>query len=84
MSAEPRQAVSKAMSSGNARQGLEALRDVLAAEVDRPQCPVCEGRDARQLAALSRELREVLAALDKLPAAPTGKTELQLLISDSA
>ncbi len=73
-------AVAAVLARGELRASLEALRDRLAVELDdegrhRPGCE-CEcgpdAADGRVLASLSKELREVLAAIDALPAAEGG------------
>lgn len=52
--------LTKAASSGNRRDALEALRDKLAAALD-----ACDS--GRDIAALSKRLMEVMAELDALP-----------------
>jgi hypothetical protein len=63
-----------AAASGDARLTLAALRDILAAELEptehRPGCECDCGppaNDGSKMAALAREMRAVLADIDKLP-----------------
>jgi hypothetical protein len=69
--------ITEAVTSGDRRDSLEALRDLLAAELDetgehQPDC-VCEcgtaaSRDGRVIVQLTKELRATIAELDALPA----------------
>lgn len=57
--------------SGDLRASLAALRDRLAAQIEAGEnrCSECSASDGRVLATLTKELREVLRAIDELPAA---------------
>jgi hypothetical protein len=57
---ESNRSVGRKIKSGSLRTALLALRDRLAAEIDIAQ-------DPRDVATLSKELREVLKAVDALP-----------------
>lgn len=56
---------------GDMRASLAALRDRLAAQIDAAEgrCSECGAADGRVLAVLTKELREVIRAIDELPAA---------------
>jgi hypothetical protein len=66
---------SKVLSSGDLRQSLEAIRDLLAADADdvtwekhKAECRcVCGMGDGRTRVAIVKELRAVLDALEALP-----------------
>lgn len=62
--------VSEAAASGDRRRALEALRDRLAAEVERVAdegfCVECK-RGSSSIAPVAKQLRDVLDALDAMP-----------------
>jgi hypothetical protein len=88
---EPR-SVAEVVPEGNRRASLEALRDRLAAELEdttwekhKAECRcVCGMGDGRLVAALSKELRSVLAELDAMPAPPSQKEPLDVIAASVA
>lgn len=70
------------VASGDVRRGLEALRDRLAAEIDRDvvagTCAECR-RGGSLIPALAKQLNDVLTHLEAIPAAPVKGTPLDEL-----
>ena len=67
--------LSDAVSSGDRRAALEALRDRLAVEVERVAeegfCTTCK-RGSSSIAPLAKQLRDVIGELDQLPVVEDG------------
>ena len=64
---QPTSPLTKAVASGDLRKSLEALRDLLAARL--------EGAEARESAALARQLHEVLLRIAALPVKEKSKLD---------
>jgi len=61
--------VAGVLAQGDMRASLVALRNRLAEQIDAAEgrCSECSAADGRVLATLTKELREVLRAIDELP-----------------
>lgn len=71
--------VSPVIVKGDMRESLVALRDRVAVELDNAgPCFECERSDPKLVATLTKELREVLAAIDTLPV-PEGASRIDEL-----